>query len=55
MPQKINLNAPPYYDDFRADKGYYKVLFRPGYSIQTRELTTLQSVLQNQLENFGKS
>ena len=55
MPQKINLNSTPYNDDFNASKGYYKVLFRPGYSIQSRELTTLQSVLQNQLENFGKS
>jgi len=55
MPQKINLNAPPYYDDFDSSKGYYKVLFRPGYSIQTRELTTLQSVLQNQIENLGRS
>jgi hypothetical protein len=55
MPQKINLNAPPYNDDFSIDKGYYKVLFRPGYSIQSRELTTLQSVLQNQIENIGRS
>jgi len=55
MPQKINLNAPPYNDDFNIDKGYYKVLFRPGYSIQSRELTTLQSVLQNQIESIGRS
>lgn len=55
MPQKINLNSNPYNDDFNTSKGYYKVLFRPGYSIQSRELTTLQSVLQNQIENFGKS
>ena len=55
MPQKTNLNVPPYNDDFDKDKGFYKVLFRPGYSIQTRELTTLQSVLQNQIENFGRS
>ena len=55
MPQKINLNAPPYNDDFVPSKGYYKVLFRPGYSIQSRELTTLQSVLQNQIENIGRN
>ena len=55
MPQTINLNAQPYNDDFDKDKGFYKVLFRPGYSIQSRELTTLQSVLQNQIENYGKS
>jgi hypothetical protein len=55
MPQKTNLNAPPYNDDFDSDKEYYKVLFRPGYSIQTRELNTLQSFLQNQIENIGRS
>lgn len=55
MPQKINLNAPPYNDDFDVEKEYYKVLFRPGFSIQSRELTSLQSILQNQIENLGRS
>ena len=54
MPQKTNLNVAPYYDDYDAGKNFYKVLFRPGYSIQTRELTSLQSILQNQIESFGK-
>ena len=54
MPEKTNLNAAPYYDDFDANKNFYKVLFRPGYSIQSRELTTLQSILQNQVESYGK-
>jgi hypothetical protein len=55
MPQKINLNVNPYNDDFDSSKGFYRVLFRPGYSVQTRELTTLQSILQNQIENIGRS
>lgn len=55
MPQKINLSAPPYNDDYKSDKGFYRVLFRPGYSIQTRELTSLQSILQNQIESIGRS
>ena len=54
MPQKINLNVNPYYEDFDASKNFYKILFRPGYSIQGRELTQLQSILQNQIESFGK-
>lgn len=54
MPQKTNLNVAPYYDDFETNKNFYKVLFRPGYSIQTRELTSLQSILQNQIESHGK-
>ena len=54
MPQKTNLNVDPYFDDFDPSKNFYKVLFRPGYSIQSRELTSLQSVLQNQIESYGK-
>jgi hypothetical protein len=54
MPQKTNLNVDPYFDDFDPSKNFYKVLFRPGYSIQSRELTSLQSILQNQIESYGK-
>ena len=53
MPQSTNLNKTPYYDDFSSDKNFYKVLFKPGVTVQTRELTTLQSILQNQIEKFG--
>ena len=53
MAQNTNLNVTPYYDDFDKDKNFYRVLFRPGYPIQARELTTMQSVLQNQVENMG--
>lgn len=53
MPQKTNLNVSPYFDDFDPNKNYHKVLFKPGYPVQARELTTLQSILQNQIELFG--
>ena len=55
MAQKTNLNISPYYDDFDADKEFYKVLFNPGRPVQARELTTLQSILQNQVESFGSN
>lgn len=55
MPQKTNLNTNPYNDDFDAKKNFYKVLFKPGYPIQARELTSLQSIFQNQIESFGSS
>ena len=55
MPQSTNLNKAPYFDDFDPLKNFYRVLFRPGYSIQSRELTTLQSILQNQIETLAKS
>ena len=54
MSQETNLNVAPYFDDFNANNDYYKVLFKPGYPVQARELTTLQSILQNQIEKFGQ-
>jgi len=53
MPQNTNLNVIPYNDDFEEDKNYHRVLFKPGTAIQARELTTLQTILQNQIEKFG--
>ena len=55
MAQKTDLNISPYYDDFDKDKNFYKVLFKPGYPVQARELTTLQSILQNQVETLGSN
>ena len=51
---QINLDTSPYFDDFDADKDFYKVLFKPGFPVQARELTTLQSILQNQISSFGE-
>ena len=53
MAQNTNLNVTPYYDDFDKSKNFYRVLYRPGFPIQARELTTSQSILQNQIENIG--
>ena len=53
MPQETNLNVSPYFDDFDKNKNFSRVLFKPGSPVQARELTTLQSILQNQVEQFG--
>ncbi len=53
MSQETNLNVSPYFDDFDAANDFHKVLFKPGYPVQARELTGLQSILQNQIEKFG--
>ena len=47
------FNYNPYYDDFNEDKNFMRVLFRPGYAVQARELTQLQTILANQIEKFG--
>ena len=54
MAQITNLNVSPYYDDFDKDDNFNRVLFRPGFAIQARELTTLQSILQDQISIQGK-
>jgi len=48
-----DFNISPYYDDFDEANKFYKVLYRPGYSVQARELNQIQSILQNQLERTG--
>ncbi len=53
MPQETNLNVAPYFDDFDQQSNYYKVLFKPAYPVQARELNNLQSILQNQVEDMG--
>ena len=53
MAEKTDLNVAPYYDDFDSSDNFVKTLFRPGFAIQARELTQLQSVLQNQIEKHG--
>ena len=47
------FNISPYYDDFSAANGFLRVLFKPGYALQAREATQLQSILQDQLSRIG--
>jgi hypothetical protein len=53
MPLDTNFNVDPYYDDYDEAKNFHRVLFRPAVVVQARELTQLQSILQNQIERFG--
>ena len=50
-----NLNTSPYFDDFDIEKNFHRILFKPGVAVQARELTQLQTILQNQLERFGNN
>ena len=53
----LNLNTSPYFDDYQQqlvdNKDYVRVLFRPGFAVQARELTQLQSMMQQQVTRFG--
>ena len=44
----------PHFDDFSSDKNYLRILFRPGRSVQVRELNQLQSNVQDQIDKFGR-
>lgn len=53
MPLKTDFNVAPYYDDYDVEKNYHRIMFRPSVAVQARELTQLQTILQNQIETFG--
>jgi hypothetical protein len=48
-----NYNIDPYFDDFEPTKNYVKVLFKPGVPVQARELTQMQSAIQQQIKSIG--
>ena len=53
MPSPTDFNLSPYFDDFSESKKFHRVLFRPAFAVQARELTQSQTILQNQVEKFG--
>jgi len=53
MPSKTDFNVSPYYDDFTESKKFHRVMYRPAYAVQARELTTQQSITQDQIEKFA--
>ena len=59
-------SATPYVDDFglkdlnfndktAEEKNFLRILFKPGVSVQVRELNQMQSILQNQIDKVGRS
>ena len=55
MPSKTDFNVSPYYDDFAESKKFHRVMYRPAFAVQARELTTQQAILQNQIEKLADS
>jgi hypothetical protein len=54
MSLDTNFNVNPYYDDYNEDKKFLRILFKPGFAVQARELTQSQTLLQKQIERFGE-
>ena len=53
MPSPTDFNLSPYYDDFAESKKFHRILFRPAFAVQARELTQSQTILQDQIEKLG--
>ena len=53
MPSPTDFNLSPYYDDFAESKKFHRILFRPAFAVQARELTQSQTIVQNQIEKLG--
>ena len=47
------FNIHPFYDDYDDTKKYLRLLFKPGYAVQARELTQLQTGIQDQIARLG--
>jgi hypothetical protein len=47
------FNVDPYYDDYDDNKKFLRVLYKPGYAVQARELTQSQTIQQKQIQRFG--
>lgn len=48
-----DLSTAPYHDDYDKNDNFHRILFRPGYAVQARELTQLQTIMQGQIERFA--
>lgn len=53
MALQTNTNIKPYYDDWQENDNYHRVMFKAGFPVQARELTQLQTILQDQIEKLG--
>ena len=49
----LNFNVDPYYDDFDPSKNFHRILFKPGFAVQARELTQSQTIIQSQISKFA--
>ena len=49
----LDFSIEPFFDDYSEDDKYHQILFRPGYAVQARELTQLQTILQEQIRRHG--
>jgi len=49
------LFATTYKDDFKDSDHYHRILFNSGRALQARELTQSQTIIQREIERFGRN
>lgn len=55
MALEINLNVPPYFNDYDEKKRFYRMLWQPETAVQTREMNQFQDYFQTQIERLGNN
>lgn len=50
-----NLFAANYKDDYADSDNYHRILFNSGRFLQARELTQMQTIIQNEIARFGRN
>jgi len=50
-----NIFKTKYKDDFADSDGYHRILFNPRRALQARELTQMQTIIQREVERFGRN
>ena len=50
-----NTFSATYKDDFLDSDNYHRILFNAGKALQARELTQLQTIINKEVERFGRN
>ena len=50
-----NLFASNYRDDYTDSDNYHRILYNSGRAVQARELTQMQTIIQNEIARFGRN
>lgn len=57
MPKTFTSNvfSSSYKDDFKDSDNYHRILFNSGRALQARELTQMQTIIQEEIARFGRN
>ena len=57
MPNTFTENsfASTYKDDWKDSDHYHRILFNSGRALQARELTQMQTIIQEEIAKFGRN